>query len=156
MDTSTSFLETEKMVLEILKISEKYKETPAQFIDVVEKLQVSRKEKEELFLFLGIMFENQSNLRLALVCLEHGLTYLEEGDTKKLSACYMYLGLINHDLKNYNKAAEYYEKAEKIFAEIGQTDALKILYKNMRETYKKMKSPEKAEEYKRKAEEILT
>ena len=70
------------------------------------------------------------------------------------SACYTNLGIAYDGLGNFRKAIEFYLKAEKIFAEIGQKHYLKIVYKNIAVVYEKMNNPEKVEEYKRKAEEI--
>jgi len=62
--------------------------------------------------------------------------------------------IVHNSLGYFNRAVEYYLKAEKIFEKTGQIHYLKVVYENLFSTYKKIKDNKNAEKYKKKLEQI--
>ena len=64
--------------------------------------------------------------------LERALKISEEiGDKKKITTCYVNIGIINHELGSYDKAIEYYLKALETAKEINYKRGLSLSYKSL-------------------------
>jgi hypothetical protein len=90
----------------ILHLAGEYKENPAKFIRMLERLSERiLNQKGTFFLNSGSLLYESSYIDLALNTLEHALNYLlRNNDRDGQAMCYGNLGIANWKLGNFSKA----------------------------------------------------
>jgi tetratricopeptide (TPR) repeat protein len=87
------------------------------------------------FTIIGQLFYRISNFNLALKYHQKALDVNKNGNKRGEGASYSNIGLIYHDLKEYDKAIIYFEKANSIFNEIDFHYGKAATYTNMGSSY---------------------
>ncbi|PKM92005.1 MAG: hypothetical protein CVU81_02815 [Euryarchaeota archaeon HGW-Euryarchaeota-1] len=116
-------------------------------------------DESEYYINLGVVYCGIGDFEKAIIYFKYFLKINKKNSDKAGELkCYQGLSVAHRGLGDVEKANEFYVEAEKIFAEIKQTDGLmddlNILYKKMANTYKKMNSLEEVCNYVTKLDEI--
>lgn len=113
--------------------------------------------KNKINILLGRYYIQQSSYSFALEYLIEAENYFEENnDSLNLSAVYNGLGILNFDLREYDKAKQYFQKTYKIHKKQNNDRGVGIYYANIGNVYNITKEYDKALKYQQKALDVFT
>jgi diguanylate cyclase (GGDEF)-like protein len=100
------------------------------------KRQMSRQTLSDTYIILGVVYLRTGKFKMAEECLKKSLKIRQSiGDKKRIAACYLDLGLNNHQKFNIKLSVKFYNMALDIYEEIGHQEGILITFNNLGALY---------------------